>query len=192
MNDAPATVERGESAPRSDTMSDAPASEPKKGKSPMLLIIIAVVVLGGGGAAAYFMLAGGKSAPHPAAEGEEAKPKAEGEAEGASGAHKPTMGGGPIAEFQSIIVNLNEPEGTRYLKTTVAISLSDEKLVAEVDRLKPVIKDQFIRELSELNFRQTMGAKNKLAIKRRLLKRFNELLGPDAGTDLFLTEFIVQ
>ncbi|MBC8074163.1 MAG: flagellar basal body-associated FliL family protein, partial [Deltaproteobacteria bacterium] len=99
---------------------------------------------------------------------------------------------GPIVELPALVVNLNEPEGTRYHKATIAIQLVDDKVVPEVERLKPVIKDQFLRELSELNFRQTMGAKNKLAVKRRLLKRFNELLGSEAGTEVFLTEFIVQ
>lgn len=167
-------------------MSDAVAvaSESKPAKKPMLLILIALVVVAGGGAGAFFMLKGGKG---PAAHAEGG---AEGKADG-EGA-KAVVGDGPIAELPPIIVNLNEPEGTRYLKTTIAIALSDDKVVAEVERLKPVIKDQFIRELSELNFRQTMGAKNKLAVKRRLLKRFNELVGPDAGTDVFLTEFIVQ
>lgn len=168
-------------------MSEAPASEPKKGKKPMMLIIIALVVVAGGGGAAFFLLKGGGAAP--AAHGEAG---AEGKAEGGEGGGKPAVGNGPITEFPPIIVNLNEPEGTRYLKTVIAIALSDDKIVPEVERLQPVIKDQFIRELSELNFRQTMGAKNKLAVKRRLLKRFNELLGPDAGTDIFLTEFIVQ
>jgi len=164
-------------------MSEAVATEPKAAKKPMLLIIIALVVIAGGGAAAFFMLGGGKSSAN---HGEVADGKSGGE-----GGGKP-VGDGPIAVLDPIIVNLNEPEGTRYLKTVIAIALSDDKVVAEVERLKPVIKDHFIRELSELNFRQTMGAKNKLAVKRRLLKRFNELVGPDAGTDVFLTEFIVQ
>ncbi len=165
-------------------MSEAAApAAPKKGK-PVVLIAAVLVVLGGGGAAAFFVLggsggSGGEAPPaHGAATTEEGKSAASLQ--------------GPIAELPPMIVNLNEPEGTRYLKATIAVSLSDEKVTAEVDRLKPVIRDQFIRELSELNFRQTMGAKNKLAIKRRLLKRFNDLLGPDAGTEVFLTEFIVQ
>lgn len=169
-------------------MSEAVATEPKAaGKKPMLLIIIALLVVAGGGGAAFFMLGGGGGGkPAAAAHGEGGEGKPEGDGNG-----KP-VGDGPIATLDSIIVNLNEPEGTRYLKTTIAIAVTDDKVLAEVERLKPVIKDHFIRELSELNFRQTMGAKNKLAVKRRLLKRFNELVGPDAGTDVFLTEFIVQ
>jgi len=162
-------------------MTEAAVPAPKTGK-PIMLIAVAVVVLGGG-AAAFLVLKGSgggdaQGAHTPAATEDGGKPGASLQ--------------GPIAEFPAIIVNLNEPEGTRYLKATVAISLSDEQVVKEVERLKPVIRDQFIRELSELNFRQTMGAKNKLAVKRRLLKRFNDLLGPDAGTEVFLTEFIVQ
>jgi flagellar FliL protein len=162
-------------------MTEVAVPAPKKGK-PVLLIVAALVVVGGG-AGAFFMMKGSGGGEAPAGHG----------AAASEDGSKPTSSlQGPIAEFPAIIVNLNEPEGTRYLKATVAISLADDRVVAEVDRLKPVIRDQFIRELSELNFRQTMGAKNKLAVKRRLLKRFNDLLGPDAGTEVFLTEFIVQ
>ena len=159
-----------------------PQNAAKKGK-PIVLVLLALVVAGGG-AAAFVLL-------RPTASSEPAANPSTSDGEGAGKTTAASLHG-PIAEFPSIIVNLNEPEGTRYLKATVAISLADERVVAEVERLKPVIRDQFIRELSELNFRQTMGAKNKLAVKRRLLKRFNDLLGPDAGTDVFLTEFIVQ
>jgi flagellar FliL protein len=168
----------------SAAMSEAVATEPKAAKKPMLLIIIALVVVAGGGAAAFLMLGGGKGSANHAEAGSDAK--SEGDGNG-----KP-VGDGPIAVLDPMIVNLNEPEGTRYLKTVIAVALADEKVLAEVERLKPVIKDHFIRELSELNFRQTMGAKNKLAVKRRLLKRFNELVGADSGTDVYLTEFIVQ
>ena len=61
-----------------------------------------------------------------------------------------------------------------------------------MEEAKPIIRDHFIRELSDLNFRQTMGNKNKLAIKRRLLKRLNEAVGTDAAVDIHLTTFIVQ
>jgi flagellar protein FliL len=147
-----------------------------------VLIALALVVVGGAGAA-FFVLKGNGGGD---AQGAHAPTTAE------DGSKSTASLQGPITEFPAIIVNLNEPEGTRYLKATIAISLADEQVVKEVERLKPVIRDQFIRELSELNFRQTMGAKNKLAVTRRLLKRFNDLLGPDAGTEVFLTEFIVQ
>ncbi len=167
----------------------APAAEPKKGKKPVLLIAIALVVVAGG-AGAFFVLKGGGGGGEATAGGHEGGGAQSGAAGGGHASAPPAKG--PIIEFPPIIVNLNEPEGTRYLKATIAISLGDDRVQGEVDRLKPVLRDSFIRELSELNFRQTMGAKNKLAVKRRLLKRFNELLGTDAGVEIYLTEFIVQ
>ncbi len=160
-------------------MPDTPDQEAAPKKKPVVLIIILANVLLGGGAAAFFMLRGGDTAA-AAPEAGPATPT-------------PTASAvGPIVTFNPVIVNLNEPEGTRYLKTSIAVQLVNDKVSSEVDRLKPVIQDHFIRELSELNFRQTMGSKNKLAIKRRLLKRFNEAVGMEAGVEIHLTEFIVQ
>jgi flagellar FliL protein len=162
-------------------MSDAQNEEPKKKGKTLILIIVAANVLLGGGAAAFFVLGGGG--------GGQAEAAGHGSPDAAAQAAK---SGAPITEFPPIVVNLNEPEGTRYLKTTIAIQLSNDKMQAELEQLKPVIKDAFIRDLSELNFRQTMGAKNKSVIKRRLLKRFNEAVGSEAGIEVLFTEFVVQ
>ena len=165
-------------------MSEAQNEEtPKKKGKTLILVIVAANVLLGGGAAAFFVLGnggGGGAEPEAAAH------------DGADAAAQAAKSGAPIAEFPPIIVNLNEPEGTRYLKTTIAIQLSNDKLQADLEQLQPVIKDAFIRDLSELNFRQTMGAKNKSVIKRRLLKRFNESVGSEAGIEVLFTEFVVQ
>ncbi len=169
-------------------MSDAESNddEPKKKGKPIILIAAAaVVLLGGGGGAAFFLTGGGGG------HGEEAVKDGGGE-HGAADAAAAAKAGAPIVQFPPIIVNLNEPEGTRYLKISLAIQLVDEKTAAELEELQPVIKDAFIRDLSELNFRQTMGAKNKAVIKRRLLKRFNEALGGGGGVEVLFTEFVVQ
>lgn len=163
-------------------MSEAQSEDtPKKKGKTLILIIVAANVLLGGGAAAFFVLGNGSAAAAEAPAHD-----------GADAAAKAAKSGAPMAEFPPIIVNLNEPEGTRYLKVTIAIQLSNDKLQADVEQLKPVIKDAFIRDLSELNFRQTMGAKNKSVIKRRLLKRFNEAVGTEAGVEVLFTEFVVQ
>lgn len=183
-------------------MADAEQEKAPK-KSKLLLVIIAVNVLLGGGAAAFFLMrgsdGGGGAAAHGGAassHGGGASAGGAGGEHGEEGAHgaaaEAAKSGAPIVEFPAIIVNLNEPEGTRYLKTTIAIQLAERRLEAEVEQLKPVIKDAFIRDLSELNFRQTMGAKNKTVIKRRLLKRFNEALGSEGGVEVLFTEFVVQ
>ena len=166
-------------------MSDAANDEAEvPRKKPVLLIVIAANVLLGGGAAAFFFLRGGgehaKAAEHGEAKAEHALPDA-----------KPGAIG-PIVEMKPILVNLNEPEGTRYLKATIAVQLASEKLEPEVKKREAVIQDHFLRTLSDLTFRQTMGNKNKLAIKQKLLERFNDAMGTEAGTAIHFTQFVVQ
>jgi flagellar FliL protein len=177
-------------------VSDAEAPPPKK-KKPLLLIIIAVNVLLGGGAAAFLMLRGGHEAPP--AEGDEHGEKGgdahgDGHGDGEEPARAPKNGRqqGPLVEFSPIIVNLNEPEGARFLKIQVVVQLANDSFSDIVENAKPIVRDHFIRELSDLNFRQTMGNKAKLAIKRRLIKRFNESVGADAAVDIHITQFVVQ
>ncbi len=169
---------------------DAPTQKKKK---PILLIVIAANVLLGGGAGAFFFMRGDASAGShgpPAEHGTEGGD--DGHAAASSGPIREAKTQGPIVVFEPLVVNLNEPEGARYLKIAVAVQLANDKLVDSVEKARPVVRDHFIRELSDLNFRQTMGKKNKLSIKRRLIKRFNEALGTDAAVDIHITQFIVQ
>jgi len=181
---------------------DEPESAPKK-KKPILLIVIAANVLLGGGAGAFFFLRGNSGAeahaPNKGHGDDDGGHGDEGHGDEAStveshGSHSSRQARtqGPIVIFDPIVVNLNEPEGARYLKIGLAVQLANDKLVDAVETAKPVVRDHFIRELSDLNFRQTMGKKNKLSIKRRLIKRFNEALGTDAAVDIHITQFIVQ
>lgn len=176
-------------------MADEENQESGKKKSPMLLIGIigGVLAVGGGGVAFFLTQSGGGEAKAAPVDGEGGDAHGEGgDGHGGEGPAVPASGAGPIIPFDAMVVNLNEPEGARYLKIQIAVQLTNAKMTSVVEESKPIIRDHFIRELSELNFRQTMGNKNKLAIKRRLLKRLNEAVGTDAAVDIHLTTFIVQ
>lgn len=175
-------------------------AEPKKKKKTLILIIVAANVVLVGAAVPFVLMGGDEAPPAPAkAEGEHAEKGDHGK-EGEHGEDKEAepasaKGGvakGPLIEFHPIVVNLNEPEGARYLKIQLHVQLASSKMTDEVNDSKPIVRDAFIRELSDLNFRQTMGNKAKLAIKRRLLKKFNQSLGTDAGVEVHITQFVVQ
>lgn len=175
----------------------APGEEqeaPKK-KKPLVLIIVAANVVLLGAAVPLFLMGGDDEAPPTAAqeEGEAGHGEAaEGDGHGEAAAAKKGAAKGPLIEFSPIVVNLNEPEGARYLKIQLHVQLASPKEADDVNEAKPIVRDAFIRELSDLNFRQTMGNKAKMAIKRRLLKRFNQSLGTQAGVDVHITQFVVQ
>lgn len=170
---------------------DVAEQQPPKKKAPIMLIIIAAVVVLGGGAAAFFLLAGGGGAA-PAAQGATAAGQGGDDHGGAQGNPASAASHGPLIEFMPVVVNLNEPEGARYLKIQLYVQLANSRRSDDVEKAKPIMRDAFIRELSDLNFRQTMGNKAKLSIKRRLLKRFNETMGADVAVDIHITQFIVQ
>lgn len=171
--------------------------QPEKKKKPLVLIIVAANVVLLGAAVPYFLMGGDEPEAHPAAEHGEEGGDEDGHGDEGGGheekAHaKSGSAKGPLIEFSPIVVNLNEPEGARYLKIQLHVQLASQKQADDVNDSKPIVRDAFIRELSDLNFRQTMGNKAKLAIKRRLLKRFNQSLGTDAGVDVHITQFVVQ
>ena len=150
-------------------MSDAPEGEPKPApagpRSSKLVPLLLLLNLGGTGFVAYETLQGAGAAgvaigsAHAA---EEERPKNE---------------VGPVTALEPFIVNLNEPEATRYLKATFELEVSSAETVHELEKLKRPVRDEVLRYLSSLSVADTQGEKGKAKIQEEVVKRIDQLLG---------------
>ncbi len=168
---------------------EAVAAEPPPageggGKSKILIIVIALVlVLGlGGGAAVYFVvlpkMKGGEQAGEKGAfAGKEV------EADMASL--------GETIELPSFIVNLSEGTG-RYLKVTLVLKLSTDKVAEEIKNREPQIKDAVITVLSSKSPEEILSVQGKYDLKGEIMKRINVFLSTGVVRELYFVEFVVQ
>ncbi len=113
-----------------------------------------------------------------------------GEARPAVGAKRPHPRRVPM---KSLIVNLNEPRSTRYLKVTLSVelsgSISEEDFQARVD----VVRSSLLTFLSGLTIDDLRGDMAKTTIRQSLVTRINQALGPQKGAqNVYFTEFVVQ
>jgi flagellar FliL protein len=162
---------------------EASAGEAKPKSGAMLWIIVGVVnvVLIGGGA--FFVLTR-SSAADPA--------------QGAPGAHgaPPAAGApaasGPLLKLDPFVANLNEPDGNRYIKVTVAVEVADDVALAAADKLVPRLRDAVLVFLSSLGVTDTQGAEGKEAIRKELLDRARKVLGERVAKNVFYSEFVLQ
>lgn len=98
----------------------------------------------------------------------------------------------PAAALEPFMVNLADMDQSRFLKVTIVIELTDEKLVEQVKLLKNNIRDAIINLLSSKSYIQIRSSKGKLRLKQELTKRLNEIFQANAVNDILFTDFIVS
>ncbi len=175
-----------------DKKAPAPAAEKegkKKGGKLKLVIILLVVlaVLGGGGFAAwkFFLQPKGEAVENATAEGA-AEHKAEAPAEAEAEV------GGQLVTLDAFVVNLSDPMGRRYLKTTLDVEVANAAAAAELTAAMPKVKDTLLLLLSSKSFADISSMDKKIELKNDIVSRLNQIIGKNKVRNVYFTEFVVQ
>ncbi|OPY04299.1 MAG: Flagellar FliL protein [Syntrophaceae bacterium PtaB.Bin038] len=137
----------------------------------MIIAVVVVLVLGGGGAGAYFLL--NKSADKEAA----APPK-------------PPIGA--VWTPDVFIVNLADADADRYLKITMNFELSDSLAAAELDQMRPKVRDMVLGVLTVKSFKDLNNFEGKQRLKEEIAMRLNSHLTRGKVVQVYFTDFVVQ
>ena len=97
-----------------------------------------------------------------------------------------------IWPIESIIVNLLDNNGERYLKITIQLEISNEDCISELDSLKPEIMDNLLDLLSSKRYKEIVGFEGKQRLRDEIAIRLNNYLGKGQITKVYFTEFIIQ
>lgn len=161
--------------------STAEAAPPAKGSKKLILIIALVLaVLGAGGAAAYTMLA-------KPADGQAAEEKVE----------EPT-GPPTFVVMDQFVVNLAEPDSTRYLQIGITYEVGGPSTSEEIKNFTPVIRSRILLVLSGKN----VGNLTSIEGKQQLMDELVDLArvtikgdpkDPTRGIrDVHFSSFVIQ
>lgn len=113
--------------------------------------------------------------------------------------HDAAHGGNPAAKTKvtvplggKVLVNVSGTAGTRYLVATITLVGKKPDLKEKVELNDPELRDAAasilgIKTISDL---EKPGMRN--IIRSELIAAFNDILGKDSVTDIYLTEFAVQ
>ncbi len=154
---------------------EAQEAAPKKKKGKFLIIIIALVVLLGGAAGAYFLFLN--------------KPKEGQKVETSSKTHEVA---GVNFSLEPFVVNLVDAGGTKYLKVSIQIELSDAKLMEKAKNRTPQLRDAIITLLTSKTSDELITAEGKILIKDEIKQRANQILGEGTVLNVYLTDFVMQ
>ena len=97
-----------------------------------------------------------------------------------------------IWSMGSLIVNLMDANGDRYLKAVIQIEVSNQDCVSELDLLKPKITDSILSLLSSKRYKEIAGFEGKQRLRDEIAVRLNGYLAKGQVRRVYFTEFLIQ
>jgi flagellar protein FliL len=152
--------------------------------SKTLIIIIAafvlfVMALMGGGFFILWTKMSALSTPAPVAEEEIVEEEAPEEI-------------GPLYSMGTLIVNLADEGGKRYLRVSIELELESAEMTEEVERRLPQVRDSVLMILPTKTFADINTTPGKIALRDELIKAINGIVTTGEIKNLYFTEFVVQ
>jgi flagellar protein FliL len=148
----------------------------KKGRKKIILIAaLGLVVLMGAGSFFYLFprLKGGKG-PNPAQK--------------SAAAEKP----GHVYALEPFLVNLADPEASRYLKIRLELESNETKPDEEYEKKLPQIRDALLSVLFAKTYQEVLDSEGKRRLKDEIISKVNPLLSHFKFKKVYFTEFMVQ
>jgi len=95
-------------------------------------------------------------------------------------------------DLEPIVVNLNEPRLTRYVRATLTLATRKEDEIAAraaIEKRMPELKNWLILYLADCSLDELRGARNLNRILREIQDSFNEKLWPDSRPLIVKVDF---
>jgi flagellar protein FliL len=99
---------------------------------------------------------------------------------------------GPLYKMETMIVNLADQGGKRYLRVTMELELSTNQMVDEVERRMPQLRDAILMILPGKQYADIGTTEGKVTLREELMVKMNALLKKGSVKTIYFTEFIVQ
>ena len=148
----------------------------------VLIIIISVAVLFMGAVGAGFFILWNKISQVPMDPSKVAEMPVE-EEENAIG---------PLYTLDTMIVNLADHGGKRYLRVTMALELSDPESMVTIESRLPQIRDAVLMILPTKTFDDVSTTDGKIALRNQIMEKINNLMTKGRVNNIYFTEFVVQ
>lgn len=99
---------------------------------------------------------------------------------------------GPMYKMDTMIVNLADRGGKRYLRVTMQFELSTPDVMDEIEMRLPQIRDSILMILPAKQYADISTTQGKAALRDELMAQLNGYLKKGAISTIYFTEFVVQ
>lgn len=98
-----------------------------------------------------------------------------------------------MVSLDSVVVNVAQTEGRRYLKATIQIEVpEEERVVKEVEASKPHLLDLLVSTLTKKSLAEVTAPDALDRLRTEVQERVSQDLGRERVRRVFITEFVVQ
>jgi flagellar FliL protein len=98
----------------------------------------------------------------------------------------------PTYKMDTLIVNLADQGGKRYLRITMEMELSGPEVLEEIPKRLPQLRDTILMILPSKQYADISTTEGKIALRDVLIAKINSILKKGTVTTIFFTEFVVQ
>ena len=99
---------------------------------------------------------------------------------------------GPLYPLDTMIVNLSDDGGKRYLRVTMALELSDPESADTIESRLPQIRDAVLMILPTKTYDDVSTTDGKIALRNQIMEKINTLMTKGRLNNIYFTEFVVQ
>jgi flagellar FliL protein len=169
------TIEKRETSP-------APVKPKKINK--WLIVILGLIFSGGAGIAAVIFFAPGAVPDSLDFLGKKDSVKGQRETAKKSQGH--------IYNMEPFIVNLADPNQSRYLKIRISLESKEIKVNEEYEKRLPQLRDMILTLLSSKSYKDISDSEGKNRLREEITSRLNQLLSSYQVKAVYFTEFMIQ
>lgn len=99
---------------------------------------------------------------------------------------------GPLYSLGTLIVNLADEGGKRYLRVSIELELESQELIEEIEKRLPQVRDSILMILPTKTYADINTTPGKIAVRDELLAAMNGIVKTGKINNLYFTEFVVQ
>jgi flagellar FliL protein len=180
-------------APASDGSEEKSSAAPGLFKRFAFLIYIlaGMLIISGGIMAAVLLGWITISSPGPAESQALKGPATAATAPGAK-AHEKPREMGPTVKLSALVLNLNEPEGSHFIKTSIVLELEKTEYLEEIQSRTAPLVDTAILILGDQRLSHLMNPAYKDQLKKTLTGKMNQRLRAQKIKQMYFDEFLYQ
>lgn len=99
---------------------------------------------------------------------------------------------GPTWSMDSLIINLADNSGDRYLKVVMQLEVTSPEASKELDIIKPKLRDSILDLLSSKTYKDLSDNIGKQRVRDEIILRGNSMLMQGKINKVYFTEFVIQ
>ena len=99
---------------------------------------------------------------------------------------------GPVFTLEPFVVNLADPNGSRFLRSKMTLEFEKEGLLEKMDKFSFPIRDKILTILSSKEYREVNSIQGKKQLRAEITTAVDGLLGKGSVKNVYFSDFVAE